>query len=373
MCARAPGAGSATGGPGSPPRAAGGGAGRGGPSPDPPASRAAAAPAPAGTPAAPAPGHRRRRGPSPLRAGQLSPDELGARDERAELLVAHVARAPAEATVGIDRELFGPADLEDAADARGHLLGRVLVEALHVDDAGAEFAAVPVLLPEVQLRHLAPGELKHELVGAGLEEPGEVGRVRALEARAAETVAEADMVGEARAHPLGGGVEEPRHLLARDGASRRLVDLDEVGAGGDEPAELRVDDLGEALRDVDHPRVQLAGVDAGAERQRPGARRLGAAGRVGLEVLELLDDAEAAGRRLDAPDRLVARLLVVPPGTRLAAHRQRLDALDDRIVRVDVPVKPAHLAVGNDVDSGPLHVADRGIGGIVHRLLEIGG
>src|SRR5207253_1683919 len=114
----------------------------------------------------------------------------------------------------------------------------------HSGDAGAEFAAVAVLLPEVQLRHLAPGELKHELVGAGLEEPGEVGRVRALEARAAETVAEADMVGEARAHPLGGGVEEPRHLLARDGASRGLVDLDEVGAGGDEPAELRVDDLG---------------------------------------------------------------------------------------------------------------------------------
>src|SRR5438445_7373009 len=300
-CARAPLAGSATGGSGSPPRAAGGGAGRGRPSPDPSVSSGAAAPAPAGTPAAPAPGHRRGRAPSPLPAGQLSPDELGARDERAKLLVGHVARAPAEATVGIDRELLGPAHLEDAADARGHLLGRVLVEALHVDDAGAELAAVAVLLPEVQLRHLAPGELEHELVGAGLQEPGEVGRVRALEARAAEAVAEADMVGEPRANPLGGGVEEPRHLLARDGATRRLVDLDEVGAGGDEPAELRVDDPGEALRDVDHPGLELAGGDAGAERQRAGARGHGGAGRKGLEVLELLDDDDAAGRRLHSP------------------------------------------------------------------------
>ena len=96
------------------------------------------------------------------------------------------------------------------------------------------------------------------------------------------------------------------------------------------PAELRVDDLGEALRDVDDALVDAARMNPRAERQRAGAGRLDVVARMRPEVLELLDDAEAAARRLDAADRLVARLLVVAPRTGLAADGQRLDALDDR-------------------------------------------
>src|SRR6185436_9582189 len=83
--------------------------------------------------------------------------------------------------------------------------------------------------------------------------------------------------------------------------------------------------------------------------------------------------AEAAGRRLDAADRLVARLLVVPPRPDLATYRQRLDALDDGVVRVHVAVEAADLAVGDDVDAGPLHVPDGSIGGVVEHLLEVAG
>src|SRR6266540_6491344 len=95
--------------------------------------------------------------------------------------------------------------------------------------------------------------------------------------------------------------------------------------------------------------------------------------RVGLQVLELLDDAEPTRRCLDPPDRLVPGLLVVAPRAGLAAHRDRLDALDDGVVRVDVAVEPPDLAVRDDVDARLLHVADRRVGRVVHHLLEIAG
>src|SRR4029077_3717474 len=105
--------------------------------------------------------------PTNLLRGELSREGLGPRRERTELLVAHVAWAPAEAAVGVHRELLGATHLEDAADEARHLSGRYLFETLHADAAGAQLAAVAVLLPEVELRLLAPGELEHELVGAG--------------------------------------------------------------------------------------------------------------------------------------------------------------------------------------------------------------
>ena len=114
-------------------------------------------------------------------------------------------------------------------------------------------------------------------------------------------------------------------------------------------------------------------MDPRAERERPGAGRLDVARRAGAEVFELLDDPEPARGCLDAADRLVARLLVVPPRAGLAADGQGLDALDDRVVGVDVPVETPHLAVGDDVDPRGLHVADGRVRGVVEHLLQVRG
>src|SRR5262249_39275388 len=149
-----------------------------------------------------------------------------------------------------------------------YVLGRVLVEALHVDDARAQLAAVAVLPPELELRQLATGELQDELVGTGLEDAREVGLVGPREAGAAETIAEADVEAEPSLHALGGHVEEARHLLARDVAARRLVDLDPVRARGDQSMQLVIDDLGEALGHVHRALVDLAGMNARAEGER---------------------------------------------------------------------------------------------------------
>src|SRR5437870_804148 len=108
-------------------------------------------------------------------------------------------------------------------------------------------------------------------------------------------------------------------MTARAHVSPSRAEQRGVGAGRDEPAQLLVDDLGEALRHVDDALVELARVDPRAERERAGAGGLGVSRRVAPEVLELLDDPEPARGRLDAADRFVARLLVVTPRARLAA------------------------------------------------------
>src|SRR5262249_55691597 len=63
------------------------------------------------------------------------PHQPRPRRQRRQLLIALIPRRPAEATVGVYRQLLGRTDLEHAPDPARHVLGRVLVEALHVDDA----------------------------------------------------------------------------------------------------------------------------------------------------------------------------------------------------------------------------------------------
>src|SRR5206468_1621554 len=135
--------------------------------------RPAAAP-PSGAPLRPPPQGRRRRTLRLLLALELLAGQDGARRQGSDLLVAHVARRPAEAAVGVDVELLGLADGKHAFDAPGDVLRRLRVEALDVDDARAQLAVLAVLLPQVELGELATRELEDELIGARLENAREV-------------------------------------------------------------------------------------------------------------------------------------------------------------------------------------------------------
>ena len=152
--------------------------------------------------------------------------------------------------------------LEHLADAPRDVLRRVLVEALHVDHAGAETAPVAVLLPELGFAHLAARELQHELVGARLQHAREIRLVGAEETRTTETISETNMKTELGLDTVGRQVEEPRHLFAGNIASGRLIELDPVSARRDQALQLVIDDLGEALSDVDDALVCLAGMNA---------------------------------------------------------------------------------------------------------------
>src|SRR5947207_7464180 len=196
-------------------------------------------------------------GPRQLRTRQFGPGR-----ERRELLVAHVARRPAEAAVGVERHLLHRAVLEHLADAPRDVLCRVLVEALHVDHARAQTASVAVLLPELGLAHLAARELQHELVGARPQHAREIRLVVAEETSTTETISETNMKTELGLDTVGRQVEEPRHLFAGNIASGGLIELDPVGARRDQALQLVVDHLGEALGDVDHALVCLAGMNA---------------------------------------------------------------------------------------------------------------
>src|SRR5256712_2771075 len=167
---------------------------------------------------------------------ELAAHERRAGGERGELRVAQVGRRPAEAAVGVERELLRRADLEDLANALRDVLRRILGEALHIHHARTELAPLAVRLPDVELGHLAAAELQHELLRARLQDSGEVRLVPPLEARAPEPVTEADVEAELGADAIRGPVEQARHLLAGDVAARRRVDLDGLGARRHEAA-----------------------------------------------------------------------------------------------------------------------------------------
>ena len=153
--------------------------------------------------------------------------------------------------------------------------------------------------------------------------------------------------------------------VVRPGLHVRLVDLHDVGAGGEEVLDLLVHRRGVAERHLLGARVEV--------------------------VLRLLRHRERTGHgHLHRPvgvrpeDLEVAELHRMPPPDRAddPRHRVRVTAAVERgprVVDVDAVQRggeavgvalPAHLAVGEDVEPGPFLVADGEDGGVVLGLLQ---
>ena len=233
------------------------------------------------------------------------------------------------------------------------------------------------LAEDLDLGHLAVGELEHQLVDLEAEHRLEDGTVRPPRERSAEVVAEAEMRPEPGApdHGCHRRVEQGREVgrgLRMD-RGRRLVDLDEVRAGGDEAIQLRPQDRHERLRGGVPRRVDLArpvGQPAG-QRVRPGEGHLQRPGRARDRVAILGDDAEAVGRG-DRLEDLEAVLLVVRPGPQPSRRWQRADARHVPVELGREEAGPPHLAVADDVDAGLLLVAQGEVHRVVEHLLEVG-
>src|SRR6266542_4966749 len=306
---------------------------------------------------------------------QLLPPQARSCPQTLELLEGHPARHREEAAVGHQREALGGDGRETETDALRHVLGRLHVEGLHVDHPARHLAVDADLLPHVDLGHLAVGVLEDELVARAVEEVGEHPAVRALAARAREEVAEADVIADLRLHALDAGVEHLDVLadLAGHDGRRRLVDLDPVGAGGDERLELGVHGRHEVPAErqpVVVVGVARARLHVDGEGHRARARRLHRLVGLGLEVLELLDGAEPLGYG-DLPDGAVARHAVVGIEAGLPERLQRLQALHLPVEGLDEEEAP-HLAVADHVDAGALLVADGELGGVVEGLPHVG-
>ena len=82
------------------------------------------------------------------------------------------------------------------------------------------------------------------------------------------------------------------------------------------------------------------------------------------------DDPQAVGRR-DRFEDLEPVLLVVPAGAEPAGRRQRPDAGQVAVELGGEEARPAHLAVGDDVDAGRFLVADRDVDRVVEHLREV--
>ena len=263
--------------------------------------------------------------------------------------------------------------LEEGADSLGHVGGRLGLERLDVDHAGAELLVGRKLLPELEIVHAAVGELEDDLRGAQIAQ----GRIEVLEVadrreRAAVEVAEADVDGDLRLDPLDGPVHaviEARRR-ARVHPAVRLVDLDEIGAGLDQRAALGVHDPDE----IGQQRVLVPIAAPELERHqqgvRPGHRRLDAPGRQRARELELLHDAEPLGRA-EPVDHLERRVRVPERLAEPARGGERPDTAE-AIVEADDEPDAHHLARAHHVDAGALLVEERHLGRVLHQLADVG-
>jgi hypothetical protein len=181
------------------------------------------------------------------------------------------------------------------------------------------------------------------------------------------------MHGDLRLHALHGPIEALADVVggAVIHAVMRLVDLDEVGADGDQRPALGVDDGDE----IGEQRVP--GAIAAAELQRH-EQRVGT-GHGGLDrlarqlagELELLHDPEPL-RRGDLLHDLERRVGVPERLAQAPGRRQGADTVE-AIVEADDEADPHHLAGGDDVDPRPLLVEQRDLRGVLHELAHVRG
>ena len=251
------------------------------------------------------------------------------------------------------------------ADARGDRLRRLDLVGRQVEHAEDDRLAGQLLehrAVEIRLRRLdrdllnvAAGELGQE--GIAFRPLVDQSRIAEADVQRGPALDPVER-GPQRIEAVGAGLLGPRLHVG-------LVDLDEIGAGREQ-----ILDLG-----IDRDRIIM--------------------GHLGLVVVKIVLRLLGHGERarhgdLDLPVGILAQefdvagLDRVPPHDRAdhPRHRIGLAAAVERhagIVEVDAVQRggeavgiafAAHLAVGDDVEPGPLLVADGDQGGVVHRLVE---
>ena len=238
---------------------------------------------------------------------------------------------------------------------------------LHVDDAEAERERRVEFLEEPQVLAAPAGELERDLMDPCLEDRREQIAVAALPRRLAVAVAIAHVQAQPRVHAVDervDGTHPPRQILGEPGVVG-LIDLDLLGAGAHQLAQLEVHDARDLDREHLFGRVELV-ADSLDQRMRPGDGDLRPSLGEPAEKAEVLDEPERGHRHAVAHDALVE---VVVRGLGAAID---LDAGKARGEVVDHVVAP-ELAVGDDVEPGDLLVLDRRLHGRIVHLVEVVG
>ena len=264
----------------------------------------------------------------------------------------------------------GGAKLGEPAHARGHILRRLDVVALHVDHADGDVLRRCNRADELGLGGLAARHLEVDLVDVDAEEGGEERRVLPGRDGATLVVAEAEVGREPRPSGDRGDraveeVDEPLRIFSvRVAAHRGFVDRDLRAARIRKRRQLGLDDREQSLGSLPALAVKAPG-----ERVRPRHRHLQRRPwrSDAPQALELLDRAEAA-RRGEIADDPVLRALVVRGRSEPARRLALLDPVDEA-VEAEVEVEPGLLAVGDRVEPGGdlvVHGRDDGV------LLQLG-
>ena len=200
---------------------------------------------------------------------------------------------------------------------------------------------------------------------------GELGQ-EAVVARVAgdeERVAEADVQGGGALDALERALQRLDAELARllgAGLHPRLVELDDVRAGGEQVEDLGAHDVGEGRRD--RPRVAVVVVlGLHRHRERAGDRDLDLVVGVRAQELGVAHQDRAAAPHL-ADDARDGRGIAVAVQRR--AGIVDVDAVEHGHDAVGVGLAP-DLTVRDDVQPGAFLIADRGEGGRVLRFFEV--
>ena len=301
------------------------------------------------------------------RPADLLAHDGGGLGHRLELAERGGAGEVLHAAVGCQDQAIGAYVLQAGADATRHHLRRLHRLVAQIDDA--EDHALALQLGQHGEVDVGLRALDRDLFG---RRSGQLGQERI----ALRLVRHELGIAKAQVH---GGLDlqaGERAIYGLDGktarrlrvvAQPRLVELDHVGAGLLEGPHLLVDGVCECHRQCFEVLVVLV-LHLLGHRERAGQRDLDALCSVGAQELDVahLDRPRPAdrasypryGRGAAGAGRLQHRRCVL------------VDAIERGREMVGIAFAP-HLPIGNNIDAGPLHVANSEQGGVVLRLGQL--
>src|SRR5262249_17307224 len=134
--------------------------------------------------------------------------------------------------------------------------------------------------------------------------------------------------------------------------------------------ELGINHMGEFFGDLDCVLVDVIRANARTEGQWASTGDFRSFLGVVVQIRKLLHNPQTRGR-CNLANGFVACLLVIAPGTGLAGHWERANAVDDLVIAIHVAVQAARFAVGNNVDTGTVLVENGNVDGVTEQFLEI--
>lgn len=309
---------------------------------------------------------------------ELLADQLDAADHILQLLSRGPSSCLTESAIGSERQSFGRSELQTPADPIGHVINRLDVVALHIDNPDRH-----VFLPSDGANHLQfgkfpAGHLDMNLIDMEIEKVGEHAGVRPPPYRSTFVVPETKMRRQPALTDDGSdsAIEDIDQSAAigtvRITAHRRLVDRDLGAADSDQPFQFVADQRKKRFRNSEAVRVLIVGNQSAAEgigTGEAGFERWPVWGQ-SPQTFKFLNSPQSSRSPQRTGDRVLAPLVVCwrsPPAGRRVFQGQALEVAIER----QVEIQPRLFAVGDDIQAGSQLILDSGGNRIILQFPQV--